>query len=75
MKSKKEILKLILKIRDDIGDFEGHKQLQTRYRNYIRILQWTLGIRTRWYPEGEGLMQKEDEKALRKEMELRMEIQ
>jgi len=71
LKSKKTILKLISKLREDVDSFEGHNQLQTRYRNYIRMLQWTLGIRKRWYPEGEGLMQKEDEKALKKEKELR----
>ena len=78
-KSKRELLMLVSKMRKDIDDFEGHKPLQTRYRNYIRILQWTLGLRGRWYPEGEGLMQKEDaiafenEKRLRKKLRMHIE--
>lgn len=73
-KSKGEILNLISKMRVNIDDFEGHKPLQTRYRNYIRILQWSVGLRSRWYPEGEGLMQKEDTKALERESELRKKL-
>ena len=73
-KSKVEILNLISKMRVNIDDFEGHKPLQTRYRNYIRILQWSVGLRTRWYAEGEGLMQREDAKALELESGLRKKL-
>ena len=69
VKSKKEILRQIASYRNDIDALYGTPN--TKLRNNIRLLQWTLGLRTRPYPEGEGLMQKEDEKALKKEKELR----
>lgn len=72
MKSKKQILNQIGKYRDDIDSLYGTPN--TKLRNNIRLLQWALGIRTRPYPEGEGLMQKEDQKALKKENELRKKL-
>ncbi len=64
----KAILRLIAGYRNDIDNLYGVNN--TKLRNNIRLLQWTLGIRTRPYPEGEGLMQKEDAKALKKEKNL-----
>ncbi len=72
MKSKKQILNQIEKYRDDIDSLYGTPN--TKLRNNIRLLQWALGIRTRPYPEGEGLMQKEDQKSLKKENELRKKL-
>lgn len=73
-KSKKEILTLISELRSSNENFVDHKQLHTRYNNNIRILQWTLGLRTRWYPESQGLMQNEDRKALDNEIKLRKSL-
>lgn len=73
MKSKKQILNQIEIYRNDIGHW-GTGGFDTKLRNNIRLLQWALGIRTRPYPEGEGLMQKEDKKALEKEILLRKEL-
>jgi len=72
LKSKKQILNQIEKYRDDIDSLYGTPN--TKLRNNIRLLQWALGIRTRPYPEGEGLMQKEDQKSLKKENELRKKL-
>lgn len=71
MRSKKEILKQINEYRHHFDYYGANK---TKLRNNIRLLQWTLGIRTRPYPEGEGLMQKEDAKALEKEILLRKKL-
>jgi len=73
-KSKGQILNQISSYRKDLEVFESHKSIVTRYRNNIRLLQWVLGIRTRPYPEGEGLMQKEDTKALEREKILRKSL-
>ena len=70
MRTKKEILKYI----DTQRGYFGYHTSQTKLRNNIRLLQWVLGIRTRPYPEGEGLMQKEDAKALEKEKLLRKKL-
>jgi len=72
MKTQIQILNQIGKYRDDIDSLYGTPN--TKLRNNIRLLQWSLGIRTRPYPEGEGLMQKEDKKALGKEILLRKEL-
>lgn len=71
MRKPKEILKQINEQRHHFDYYGANK---TKIRNNIRLLQWTLGIRTRPYPEGEGLMQKEDSKALTKENLLRKKL-
>lgn len=73
-KTKGEILHLISSYQSDLEVFESHKSIATRSRNNIRLLQWVLGLRTRPYPEGEGLMQKEDAKALELENQMRKKL-
>jgi len=71
MKSKRVILTYITELEKQKNSYGANL---TNIRNKIRLLQWALGIRTRPYPEGEGLMQKEDAKALTKENELRKKL-
>jgi len=75
MKSVLAVLRLIVKIRSDLqSDFIPSRNWTTNKRNQIRMLQWILGIRTRYFAESSPLMEKEDAKALKSEQLLRKSL-
>ena len=75
-KTKGQLLNQISEFRNNAEYYseQNHKHLVTKFRNNMRLLQWVLGLRTRWYPEGEGLMQQEDKKAFEREKQLRKSL-